>query len=175
MQQGPLPFERGTYMSAPGLEGQEFYDVKNKQWIKIVKNTDAAALARRQLVRWEDASAFGVDLTTLKADGPAVAGVVDPLIPSGETVAVNKNCYIVTGGIVTVAVGTGSSVLVAGLGVMPSADSDTGKVDAALVSTAAPASAALALIAIGDMVATFGVAQASANINSDTEILLWRR
>ncbi len=174
MKHGPLPFERGTTMSAPGLEGQTYYDSANKQKIQIVKNTDAATLARRNMVKWEDASAFEVDKTTAATNGPMVAGVVDPLLPSGTTVAVNGNCYIVKGGIVTVAVGTASAVLVAGSLVQPSADSDKAKVDAAIV-TASVASAALVDEELAKLRNAIGVAQASANINTATEILLWDR
>ncbi|MHC4644223.1 MAG: hypothetical protein ACYTBJ_01880 [Planctomycetota bacterium] len=170
MQQGPLPFERGTYQSAPGLEGQEFYDVRYNQWIKIVKNTDAATLARRQGVKWEDASAFTVDLTTAAAQGRMFAGVVDPLIPSGGAVPINGHCYIVTKGIVTVAVGTGSAVFVAGYGVMLSADTDKGKFDLADITAAG--AVGLLTTELGNLANMVGVAMLSANINTATEILL---
>ncbi len=169
MKYGPLPFERGTYMSAPGLEGQTYFDSANKQKIQIVKNTDAATLARRNLVKWEDASAFEVEKTTAATDGPMVAGVVDPLLGASAAVPVNAHCYIVKGSIVTAAVGTGSAILEAGDLVQPSADSDKGKVDAAILTTAVATAAFLKLRN------AIGVAQASANINTNTEILLWDR
>ncbi len=107
-----LPFKRGTSMSAPGLAGEEFWDNDHKQWVKIVRNTDSAVLTAKYVVRWEDSSAFDVDLTTAQADGPHVAGVVDPLL--GATVAVNKNCYIVIAGVVTVASSIAATAMLAG-------------------------------------------------------------
>ena len=168
MSSKPLPMERGTTQSAPGWAGERFYDEKRHQHLLIVKNTDAAALAAKRVVRYEDLSEHEVDYAVLANDGPMVAGVVDPLL-GANTVAVNKHCYIVTGGICTVAVGSGSSVMIADHHVMVG-DAEVGKVILAIISDTGGGS-----LEIGYLRDAIGIAQASANADANVEILLFRR
>ena len=38
-----LPFERGTFQSTPGLEGNVFWDTTYKQHLIVARNTDAGS------------------------------------------------------------------------------------------------------------------------------------
>lgn len=157
-----LPFERGTFQSTPGLEGAVFFDTNTGQPLIVARNTDAAALAGKRIVKWEDRQANQVDYATTPNDGPLVAGVVDPRL--SVDVPVNSNFYVVAG-VCTVAVGSGSSVTITGDFILPSSDSDKGKVDAALLSATGGGSLELGLLRN-----QCGVALASANSNSDVEV-----
>lgn len=161
-----LPFERGTTMSGAGTNwlGDEFWDSQYKQRVRIVKNTDAAALAAKRLVKWEDASAFGVDYTTAQANGVQAAGVVDPVLTG--TVAVNEIFFVVTAGIVTCAVGSESIVTAVGSPMVPSVDGDKGKI-ITIPAIAAPMSAEI--LAGRQVVA---VAQAVISASNNVEVLL---
>jgi hypothetical protein len=81
-----------------------FWDHDKKQWLMIVKNTSAAALNPKRVVMWEVSDSYEVQQATTMANGPNVAGIVDPEIAG--TVPVNKHFYIVQKGICTVAKGT---------------------------------------------------------------------
>jgi hypothetical protein len=160
-----LPFERGTYQSTPGLEGAVFFDTERGQHLIVARNTDAAALTGKRLVKWEDRQANKVDYVTTGNNGPLVAGVVDPLLTAAvlTTVPVNANFYVVAG-VCTVAVGSGGSVLIAGDYIKPSADTDKGKIDAALLSATGGGS-----LELGSLRNNCGVALASANTNTNVE------
>jgi len=107
--EGRLPFARGTYTSGAVEVGAEFYDPSNKQWLQIIKNTDTVALAAKRVVKWEDPELYAADYAVAEADGPVVAGVVDPLLGT-DTVPVNGYCFAVVGGIVTAAIGSGTDL-----------------------------------------------------------------
>jgi len=157
-----LPFPRGTTQSAPGLEGQTFWDAKYKQHLIICRNTDAAALAAKRVVKWEDVNVFQVDYATASGDGPLVAGIVDPLLASA-TVAVNKDFYVVAG-VCTVSLGTSAIVAAAKTVLVVSADTDKGKADAfALAGAGTPS------LQLSHFRNKFGVVLASANFNADVE------
>jgi hypothetical protein len=161
-----LPFERGTYQSTPGLEGNIFWDSKNKQHLIVARNTDAAALTGKRLVKWEDREKNQVDYATAANDGPLVAGVVDPLLTAAvlATVPVNANFYVVAG-VCTVALGTGTSATIIGDYIMPSADTDKGKIDPALLSATGGGS-----LEIGYLRNQCGVALALASFNNNVEV-----
>lgn len=108
-----LPFERGTYTCGTVEVGAEFYDPKNKQHIQIYKNTDAAALAAKRLVKAETPASYEADYCVSKANGIMAVGVVDPLLGS-STVPINAYFFAVTEGVVTVAAGSGTNVAAAG-------------------------------------------------------------
>jgi hypothetical protein len=156
-----LPFERGTYQSAPGLEGMVFYDSKYKQHLIVCRNTDAAALTAKRVVKWEDANVFQVDYATAANHGPLVAGVVDPLLSA--TVPVNSNFYVVAG-ICTLSLGTSALVAANGSMLVPSADTDKGKADPRTCSSSGGNS-----LSIGYLRNQFGFALASANFNANVE------
>jgi hypothetical protein len=156
-----LPFARGTYQSAPGLEGLIFFDTKYKQHLIVARNTDAAALTAKRVVKWEDREKNQVDYSTASTDGPLMAGVVDPKLSS--TVPVNANFYVVAG-VCTVSLGTSALVAAAGEVLVPSGDSDKGKLDPYAIGAAGAPSLQLQTIAH-----QCGVALASANFNSDVE------
>ncbi|MHC4250997.1 MAG: hypothetical protein ACYS9X_17895 [Planctomycetota bacterium] len=162
-----LPFERGTTQSTPGLEGATFWDSTNKQHLIVCRNTDAAALTAKRLVKWEDRDVFQVDYTTAANHGPLVAGVVDPLLTA--TVPVNANFYVVAG-VCTVALGTGASATIIGDYIQPSADADKGKVDPALLSATGGGS-----LEIGYLRNQCGVALALASFNNNVEVDLQPR
>jgi hypothetical protein len=107
-----LPFARGTYQSGTGLLGEEYWDSVNRQKVKVVKNTDGAALTAGRVAVWEDYSAFAVDYADTSTDSPNVAGVVDPKLAS--TVPVNSDFYVVIEGLVTLQVGSGAHSTAAG-------------------------------------------------------------
>jgi hypothetical protein len=167
-----LPFERGTSQSAPGLEGGLFFDEAYKQWVMICRNTDAAAVAYRRIVKWEDASAYQVDYATAPNNGPMVAGVVDNVLGSSNTVPVNKNYYVILGGIVTVATGSGMTAIVAGGLVVVDDDAAKGKVGGTTVSATGGDS-----VSIGQLRNAIGVAQGAAASGAvgAVEMLLWKR
>ena len=104
--EGRLPFERGTYTCGAIEVGAEYYDPTNKQWLQVAKNTDAAAVSGKRMVKWEDPENYECDYAVARSSGPSVAGVVDPKLSS--TVPVNAYYYVVTAGIATVAVGSGN-------------------------------------------------------------------
>jgi hypothetical protein len=119
-----LPFERGTYTCGSCEVGAEFYDPKNKQTVQIVKNTDAAAVAPKRVVRWETPAVYEVDYASTAAHGLIVAGVSDPLLAAAGA-PVNSFFFIVVEGVVTIAVGSGATATVAGKPVK--VDDDTAK------------------------------------------------
>ena len=139
----PLPFERGTTQSAPGLEGLKVYDEDRQQHLMIVKNTYSAALTKRLVAKWEDPEKYEVDLAITLADGIKVAGVVDPELSA--TVPVNRHFYVVQKGIATVVVGSTPIAVVTGsLLVVEGSAASQGKVIActsAISLTAATAAA----------------------------------
>jgi hypothetical protein len=145
-----------------------YWDAKNRQHVIICRNTDAAALTAKRLVKWEDRDVFQVDYTTTANHGPLVAGVVDPLLGS-DTVAVNSDFYVVAG-VTTVALGTGASATIVGDYIQPSADTDKGKIDPALLSATGGGS-----LEIGYLRNQCGVALALVSFNNDVEVDLQPR
>jgi hypothetical protein len=137
MSDRALPFERGTTQSTPGLEGEVFWDKANKQKLMVCRNTDAAALAYRRVVKFETNGVYYVDYATAKAQGPIVAGVVDPELGSSTTVPINRDFYVVIGGIVTVDIGSACTTIADDGIVVVDDDADKGKVGGpAAVATA---------------------------------------
>ena len=124
-----LPFERGTYTCGAVDVGGIFYDPSRKQTIQIVKNTFTAALVAKRMVKWEDPENYYVDYATAVADGPSCAGITDPVLGS-DTCPVNGYCFIVTEGVVTAAVGSGTDVTSGALMIIavPNAAANNGKV-----------------------------------------------
>jgi len=114
MSEGAMPFNRGEYWAtAPaGILGSEF-DLGNGTTLMVVKNTDAAALSPKRVVKWEDQSAFEVDYATAASNGPMVAGVVDELY-TGQTIPVNAAFYIVRRGNINITMGTAATDPAAG-------------------------------------------------------------
>jgi len=128
----------------------------------VVRNTDAAALTSKRIVKWEDRDVHQVDYATESAHGPLIAGVVDPLLGT-TTVPVNGNCYIAVG-VCTVSLGTTALVAAAGDFLVPSADSDKGKCDPFALNGAGSES-----VQLGTVRNRFAVALASANFNTNVE------
>jgi len=108
-----FPFALGSYWaSAPaGVLGQTFDSGDGKTWM-IVKNSDAAALTAKRVVKWEDLSAFEVDYATANTQGPMAAGVVDPALTT--TVPVGAAFYVQRTGPTTMTFGTAATDTAAG-------------------------------------------------------------
>ena len=108
-----LPFERGTTTSSAGALGDEFYDPSRKQWLQVVKNTDAAALKAKRYAKWETPASYEVDYAIAAQDFAMAAGIVDPVLGSA-TVPINAYCFLVTEGLVTADVGSGTDLAAVG-------------------------------------------------------------
>lgn len=102
-----LPFPRGKTSAEDhdSLVGTEYtvhdtqFNTNREVTLKLVKNTSTIVLDPKKLVRYKTSGDYQTQVDGYtRTEAEYAAGVVDDLIPSGQTVAVNSYFYIITKG-----------------------------------------------------------------------------